>query len=281
MAFLYNKNMNSHIVKDGTYIPVTLDSFPEIPDTPLLAPKIVHNYDIENNYPFLDKSFKARFLNFAEYAGIFALVFPIQRIRYGLKIIGRDKLRKNRKLLKNGAMTVSNHVYRWDYLAVLQAVKFRRMWFPARAVQVQSTDSGLIRAAGGIPIPSTLGALRRFYAAFDELHKKRKWIHIFPESCRWDYYEPIRPFKTGTFKMALKYELPVIPMAFSFREPGPLRKFFGVKHPLITLTIGDPVVADKDSGKSRNEMSLEMLKNAHSQIVKMAGIEKNMWPETL
>lgn len=273
--------MNSHIVKDGTYIPVTLDSFPEIPDTPLLEPKIVHNFDIENNYPFLDKSFKARFLNFAEYAGIFLIVFPLQRIRYGLKIIGKEKLRKNRKLFKNGAMTVSNHVYRWDYLAVLQAVKFRRMWFPARAAQVQSTDSAMIRAAGGIPIPETMAGLRRFYAAFDELHKKHKWIHVFPESCRWDFYQPIRPFKTGTFKLALKYDLPVIPMAFSFREPGPLRKFFGVKHPLITLTIGEPVLADKGTGKSRTQISLEMLKNAHKQIEEMAGIEKNMWPESL
>ena len=52
--------MNEHIVKDGTYIPVNLNTYPSIPDTPLLNPEIVHNYDIEGDYPFLDKSLKGR-----------------------------------------------------------------------------------------------------------------------------------------------------------------------------------------------------------------------------
>ena len=273
--------MNEHIVKDGTYIPVNLNTYPAIPDTPLLNPEIVHNFDFEHNYPFLDKSFKGRLLNFGIYAGIFFLVFPINLFKYGLKIKGRKNLRKNRKLFKNGAMTVANHVYRWDYLAILQAVKYRRMWFPTRALQIQSKDSNLIRGAGGIPIPKTTAALRRFYKAFDELHAKKKWIHLFPESCRWDYYEPIRPFKKGTFKMALMYNLPVIPMVFSYREPGKLRRLLGKTDPLITLNIGEPILAEKDSSKSRNEICLDMLKKAHHQMQQMAGIEKNLWPETL
>ncbi len=133
--------MNEHIVKDGTYIPVNLNTYPAIPDTPLLNPEIVHNFDFEHDYPFLDKSFKGRLLNFGIYAGIFFLVFPINLFKYGLKIKGRKNLRKNRKLFKNGAMTVANHVYRWDYLAILQAVKYRRMWFPTRALQIQSKDA--------------------------------------------------------------------------------------------------------------------------------------------
>lgn len=273
--------IKEHIVKAGTYIPIELTKFPIIPDKSMQKPKIVHNYDIEHNYPFLDKSFKGRLRNFGIYAGIFLMVFPLNHIRYGLRIKGKKNIRKNKALLKNGAMTVSNHVYRWDFLAVLEAVKYRRMWFPARALQIQSMDSNLIRGAGGIPIPTTISALRDFYASFDELHQKKKWIHVFPESCRWDYYQPIRPFKKGTFKMAYKYNLPIIPMVFTFRRPGGIYKLFGVTHPLITLHIGEIILPQGKEGQSKNEICNAMLENAHKQMENMAGIEQNMWPTTL
>ena len=67
-------------------------------------------------------------------------------------------------------MTVSNHVYRWDFLACLQAVKFRRMWFPARAINLSGSDGKLIKGAGGIPIPESISGMRGFNNAFDTLN---------------------------------------------------------------------------------------------------------------
>lgn len=272
--------MSEHIVKKDTFIPVDLSAFPDIPDQPMLNPEIIHEVDIEHNYPFLDKTFKSRFINFCIYTAIYVLVFPVHVVRYGLKIKGRKNLRKNRKYLKKGAITVSNHVYRWDYLAVLQAVKYRRMYFPARAAQVMGSDASLIRGAGGIPVPSSIAGLRGFYGAFDELARKKIWFHVFPESCRWDYYEPVRPFKNGAFKMAIRYERPVIPMVFSYRKPTGIYKLLKVKHPLITLTIGEPIIPAFAKGKTKNEIAAEIRKNAHDQMVTMAGIEKNMWPDS-
>lgn len=274
--------MNKHIVKNGTYIPVDIEAFPSVPDQPILNPPIVKEVDIEHNYPFLDKSFKSRTISILVYIVIYILVFPVHIVRYGLKIKGRRKycknLRKYRKLFKNGAITVSNHVYRWDYLAVLQAVRFKKMFFPARATQVMGSDAGFIRAAGGIPVPSTIAGMRGFYRAFDELAKKKIWIHVFPESCRWDFYEPIRPFKNGAFKMAVRYNRPVVPLVISYREPTGLYKLFKVKHPLMTISIGEPVFPQFAEGKTKNEVAGEMRENAHAQMVNMAGIEQNMWP---
>lgn len=276
-----NSTIKEHIVEDGIYIPIDFSNFPSVPDQPLVKPVIIHNFDFENNYPFYDKSFKGRLLNLALYTGIFFIAFPANKIRYGLKIKGKENLRKNKKLLKDGAMTVSNHIYRWDFISILSAVKYRRMWFPARALQVQSKDSNFVRGAGGIPIPETISGIKGFYKAFDQLHKEKRWIHVFPESCRWDFYEPIRPFTKTTFKMAMKYDLPVIPMAFSYRKPTGIYKLFGCKHPLITLTIGEPIFIDKESGLSKNEVCNNILLEAHHQITKMAGIKQNMWPENL
>lgn len=275
MSITFEKK--EHIVKPGVYIPKVDIEFPENPNEPWIHPEIVNPTDFENNYPFLDKSFKHRLMSNLIYIGMVVIVFPLQKIRYGLKVKGRKNLRKNRKLFKNGALTVSNHIYRWDFPAVFQATH-RKMWYPARAVQVESKDKNLIRYTGGIPIPETLGGLRGFNKAFDELHEKKKWIHVFPEACRWEFYEPIRPFIIGAFKMAYKYEIPVIPLVFSYREPKGIYKLFKVKHPLLTITIGEPISPVNDKGMSRNEFCNYLRHQAHEQMVKMAGIEQNMWP---
>ena len=273
--------MAEHINKKGVFVPQTGIAYPDSSDTPLINPPVKFDTDFENTYQFLDTSIYGKFNSFIIYAGIFTLVFPLQKILYGLKIEGKENLKKNRHLFKNGAMTISNHVYAWDFLAVLQAVKYRRLWFPARALQVKSSSRFMIRGAGGIPIPETPAALRKFNMAFDELHAKKKWLHVFPESCRWDFYQPLRSFKKGAFKMAYRYDIPVIPMVFSYREPGKIFRMLGIKHPFVTLHIGEPIIPAETKGESRNEICDAMRKKAHAQMASMAGIEKNMWPAEL
>ena len=267
--------MMNHENFANVYVPVTGIEYPEKPDQPILHPNKRREVVIDENYLFLDKSFFARVKHIAIYLGIFVLVFPVQKIRYGLKVVGRENLKKNKRLFANGALTVCNHVYRWDFLACLQAVRWRRMWFPARADNLESSDAALIRGAGGIPIPEGFGASRKFNEAFDELHAKKKWIHVFPESCRWDFYQPIRPFKNGAFAMALRYQIPVLPLVISYRESTGFRKLLGTKH-LITIHVGTPLVPD--SGLSRKEAICKLRDEAHRQMCAMAGIKRNCWP---
>lgn len=265
-----------HIVKDGVYIPQTNIKYPEKPDEYLIKPKIIYPTTVDQNYPYLDKSFKSRLLNFAVYLGIFTLVFVIHRIRYGLKIKGRKNLKDAKKYFKNGAMTICNHVYRWDFLAVVQAVR-KKLWFISRTENVMTPDKNLIRGAGGIPLPQGISGVRQFNEAFDELHSKKKWIHVFPESCRWEFYEPIRPFKIGAFKMAYKYQIPIIPCVLSYRKPKGIYKIFKLNHPLITINIGKVILPNSENGETKNETCKRMRKNAHAQMVEMAGILQNCW----
>ena len=111
-----------HVNNQNTYVPQNEFVYPEEPNSPFLNPDIKEILKIDTNYTFLSKKFKDRFWNYFVYFVIFTLVFLVQKIRYGLKIRGKKNLRKNRKLFKNGAMTVSNHIYRWDFLACLQAM---------------------------------------------------------------------------------------------------------------------------------------------------------------
>lgn len=273
--------MPTHIVEPGVFIPETGVAYPEKPDEFLLTSRKIHEVDVEHDYDFLDRSLKAKFLNAVFYATIFTLVVFLQKFRYGLKIEGRRNLRAVKQHLKNGAITICNHVYRWDFLAVVNAVGHRRLWFPARAQHLEGADAVLIRGVGGIPIPGTLSALRKFNAAFDELHARRKWIHVFPETSRWEFYEPIRPFNLGAFKMAVRYQVPLVPMVITYREPKGFHKLLKTKHPLLTIHIGKALLPEDFAGMPKNEAAKKMRLDAHAQMVKMAGIIQNKWSAEL
>ena len=270
--------MQEHINGEGVWVPQTDSVWPECPDQPLLRPAHLRDVVVDENYPFIDKSFKFFLWRNLIFAGIWLLAFPLQALRYGLKFEGLKNLRASKALFKNGAVTVCNHVYRWDYLAVYQAVK-KRLWFPARAENLMGKDAALIRAVGGIPAAQNFSGTKKFYEAFDWLHKKKKWLHVFPESCRWTWYQPIRPFKRGAFEFAHRYDIPIIPMAIRYRKPDALRRFFGVKHPLVTLVVGQPIMPD--AGLSLKQDSMRLLEKCHKRIVEMAGIVQNQWPASM
>ena len=277
------KTMNLKDTMDP-YVPDLGIVYPDKPDDHMLDIKVVRDIKIDENYPFIDKSFKFRFMRKLMYLGIYVIVFTASPFRYGLKIEGRNILRKYRKFLKNGVMTVSNHVHRWDFLFVLQAVRYRLMYFPVWKEQLNGPDINFIRLAGGIPIPEDIHTIRFFNRAFDEIVEKKKWFHAYPESSRFDYFQPIRPFKKGVFTIVHRYNLPVLPMAISYRKPhfpftiiNWLRSAAGKqKLPMITIRIGEPLLFD--TGLGRKEAVQKMRKECHQAVVNLAGISENPYP---
>jgi 1-acyl-sn-glycerol-3-phosphate acyltransferase len=266
------------------YVPQLGIVYPDKPDEHMYEIKEVHDVIIDENYPFLDKSFKFRFMRKLMYLGIFTLMFVLCPLRLGLKIEGRHILRKHRKLFKNGVMTISNHVHRWDFILVVLAVRYHLMYYPVWKEQLKSPDHGFIRLAGGIPVPETISTIKFFNKAFDEIHAKKKWIHAYPESSRFDYFQPIRPFKKGVFTMAHRYNLPVLPLAFSYRKPrfpftltNVLRSLTGKQQiPMITIRIGEPILLDATLG--RKEAVQKLRKDCHEAMVRLAGITNNLYP---
>ena len=268
-------------VREGVYVPEPEADFPGDNPFTRMTPIRGKCKDItfDASYPYLDKSLKFKVCHFLIYLTLWLLAFPLNRIRFGLRIEGREKIRQNRKLFANGVMTVCNHVHRWDMICVLQAMRYRKAWIPMYAQAFNGKDGFLMKSIGGIAIPDNFGGLKKFDQALDELHAQKQWLHIFPESCSWYHYAPLRPFKTGAFNMAYKYALPVLPMMISFRPRTGWRKFFGKGAPLITIRVGDPIVPNLDA--PRKEESARMRDLAHQAMLDMAGIVSNPWPSHL
>ena len=266
------------------YVPDLGLTYPEQLDGRMVKMKIVRQVVIDENYPFLEKSVKYKFLRFGLHVIVHGLMHFLSILRFGLKIEGRKNLRKHRKLLKDGAMTICNHVHRWDFPFVLMAVRYRTMYFPVWKETLNSPDAPIIRCGGGIPIPDEIGPIKFFNQAFDEVRARKKWIHVYPEGSRFDYFQPIRPFKKGTFTMAHKYKLPVVPLAISYRKPcfpftiiNWLRSLVGIqKLPMITIRVGEPIMFDETL--TRKEAVQKLRKDCHAAVVRLAGIKENPYP---
>lgn len=266
-------------VEEGVYIPETGINYPE--DNPyerLVAPVYDRHIVFDEHYPYLDDSLSFRIQNWIGYnLVLYPLVFTLNHIRFGLRIRGREILKKYKKEFKNGAITISNHMYRLDCPVVLEAVRANRHTrIPMYAANFNTKDNWFMRMVGGIPLPENMGALKKFNAAFDEFHRRGWWFHIFPEAARWDFYKPLRPFRKGAFTMAYKYGMPIIPCVITYRERTGIYKLFGKpSQPLLTVTIGEPVFPDKTN--SRKDEVDRMRTEARQRMEKMAGITHNPW----
>ena len=268
-------------VKEGVYVPEPVADFSGDNPFTRMAPIRGKLRDItfDDSWTYLDKSLKFKIIHALTYFVTWTVAFPLNRLRFGLKIEGRDKIRRNRKLIAGGVMTVCNHVHRWDMICVLQAMRFRQAWIPMYSEPFKGKDGGIMKAVGGIAIPDNYSGLRKFDQALDELRSRGQWIHIFPESCSWKFYAPLRPFKLGTFNMACKYALPIIPMIITFRPRTGWRKLFGKGEPLVTIHVGDPIIPD--TAASRKEEAVRLRDLAHKSMLDMAGIVSNPWPSGL
>jgi len=265
-------------VKEEVYVPEPPEEFSGDKPFTRMAPIRGDLKDIkfDGTYTYLDKSLKFKIWHLLIYLTTWFVAFPLNRIRYGLKIEGREKIRKNKEILANGMMTVCNHVHRWDMICVMQAMRYRKAWIPMYAQPFRGKDGFLMKNIGGIAIPEEHSGLRAFDQALDELHANKQWIHIFPESCSWKFYAPLRPFKIGAFNMAYRYSLPIMPLVISFRPRTGWRKLFSKNEPLLTIHVGDPIVPDLNTPRKKEAERMREL--AHKTMLKMAGIVSNPWP---
>ena len=278
-----NKQYQELQVEQGVYIPEPALAYPqENPFERTLFPKQIKHIDFDANYPYIDDSIGNRLNIMWGYYLVVHIILRLKlHIQMGLRIHGKAILKKYKKELSHGAITIANHVYRLDCPCVLLAVNAtHKTRIPMFAPNFRTKDGFFMRMAGGVPIPDSttnMSALKKFNEAFDEFHQRGWWFHIFPEACRWDFYKPLRPFQKGAFTMSYKYSKPILPCVITFRERKGIFKLFGKKSlPLLTVTIGEPLLPDTNQPR---KTEVERMRNqAHEQMCQMAGIRHNPWP---
>ena len=233
----------------------------------------------DKDYPYVDRSLRMRFGQLSVRALLYLFVFAVARVRLGLRVEGRNNLKKHRETLKNGFVSCCNHVHLWDFICVLYALRPRKPYLLAWAKNIRGENSALIRLVRGIPIPENdphaLAAMNRALAG---IFAEGQSLHVYAEGSMWEFYRPVRPFKTGAAYIACRYGKPVLPLAFSYREPGFIRRKIFRQQGLFTLRIGEPLFADPALG--REEQRVELTRRMHGAVCALAGIDpkENVYP---
>lgn len=219
-------------------------NYPNRSDEHMITVKHVRDEKFDENYNYYNKTKWYKFKRFLLWIVLNILVFPIVTIRHGVKIFGKENIKKNKKYFKDGAITISNHVLMWDYLCVLKAIRPHLQYFPGWKTNFEGPNGPLIRWVGGIPVPTgTIRAMAKFQKAIGQVLEDKKWLHFFPEGSMWFYYPDIRPLKKAVFKYSVRFNKPIIPIAFSFRERKGLTRLF-TKTPCVNVNIGKPLFPD-------------------------------------
>jgi len=226
----------------------------------------VVNIKFDEKYPYVNKNPFFKLLSNIIHIIIFLIVFSMVYFKFNLKIKGKNNLKKLKKEYKGGIITVSNHIHEWDYLCCLKAVFPKKLYCPVVKENIESKERILMRLCNMIPIPDTsFQGMKVFIKTIDNLLKKKKIIHFYPESALWWYYQPIREFENGAFFFAVRNRVPILPMAFSYRQ-GPKEKVY------FTLTIGKPLFPDLSL--KENEAIEKLKKETKAEVIRCAGIEE-------
>ena len=253
--------------------------YPEDTDKHYLTVKKNDGTIFDENYPYIDNSKSFRFKCFLARILLVLIVFPLSYIRLGLRIKGKKNLKKNKEIIKKGVISCSNHVHMWDYISIMNAIKPIKPKLLVWAPNVSGEMGSMVRSVGGIPIPEgNLRATAKYFEAINDYLNSGGWLQIYPEGSMWEYYAPIRPFKIGAAYFACKNNKPIIPLGFSYRRPGWIRRKIFKQIALFNLTIGEPLFPN--TSLSMKEREIDLTKRCHESICILSGIlpEENIYP---
>lgn len=252
--------------------------YPECTDGHYIIVKKDNGKIFDEHYHYVDRSFGFKFKQFLSRFIIVPIVFPLTRIRMGLRIEGKEILKKHKEEFKNGVISISNHIHMWDYLCVMNAIKPRRPHVLAWKRNLTGESAGLVRLVGGIPIPEgSMRASAIFMLDVCKMLNEGGWLHIMPEGSMWEYYRPLRPFKQGAAYFAIKANKPIVPFAFVYREPNKLRKNVFHQIACLTLRIGEPIYVNNELKGKEKEKDLTI--RMHEAVAKLMELtpEENMY----
>ena len=88
--------------------------YPERSDEHMITVKHLRDTHFDENFKYLPGGFWHKLKRAFVWLSLNLVGFPVATIRHGLRIYGRKNLKKWKKELKGGAITVCNHVFMWD-----------------------------------------------------------------------------------------------------------------------------------------------------------------------
>ena len=207
---------------------------------------VLHMYtpfslDLGEGYDYQARGWRPTAIYYFLHVLAATLLDPVLRIALGFRIVGR----KNARALRgHGVVTVSNHVHPLDCVMLSLGIGLRRIYYVSLASNFCiPVVRHLVRGLGGVPLSGEPGQTTRLIKEMTAALKDGAAVQMYPEGVLTPYSGEPHAFKRGAFLLAAQAGTPVLPMAFTIREPAGLYRLFRRK-PLLTLHVAPAVYPD-------------------------------------
>lgn len=180
---------------------------------------------------------------------------------------------ENLKKISTGAVVTCNHFNPFDSFAVEKVFRMSGKIEEKRLYKVIKEGNytnfpGLygffFRNCDTLPLSSNKKTMVNFMKAVDELLQKGEFILIYPEQSMWWNYRKPKPLKIGAFKLAVRNNVPVIPIFITMKDSNIIGDDgFPVQE--YTVNIAEPIYPDKDLPQREN---IEKMLNENYEVWK-------------
>lgn len=204
---------------------------------------------MNKNGDLLHHSIIYKILSSLLYVIAYPILFLLTKLWHGLEIEGRENLDK----LGDEYITVANHINMIDCAMIALSIFPRIPYFLTLQSNLEiPVIKYIVMLLRGIPIPRNKSGKEKMVNTIDGLLKKGEIVGIYPEGHLIPYYDGIREFKNGAFNFAVRNQVPILPIVFTYREPEGIMRLIKRK-PFITLTILEPEYPKAEMSKANVE----------------------------
>lgn len=198
-------------------------------------------FEITEDFKFVNDNLMFNLCSNLLYLIAYPILVIINKFFLGFKIMGKENLETVDGI---GKVTISNHVHPMDCTMVALGNMPSKTYYTSLESNFKiPMVRKIIKLLNAIPIPKDIRYTKNFMNSIDDLLKNGKTIHFYPEGSLWPYYNQIRHFKNGAFDFAVRNNVPVVPMVFTFNKSKTILNILKSK-PTITLEILEPIFPD-------------------------------------
>ena len=173
---------------------------------------------------YVNKKFSSKFLTvIANTLGkMFFRFLIIKKQLIIKKVYNIDRAKK----IKGGAIVTCNHFNIADNYVVYKTIKpaLKRGHYLYKVIKEgnYTTFEGplrlMMRHGNTLPLSNNPDTMKKFWSGMETLLKRGEKILIYPEQAMWWNYKKPRPSKSGAFRMAKKYNVPIIPVFITMKD---------------------------------------------------------------
>jgi 1-acyl-sn-glycerol-3-phosphate acyltransferase len=219
-------------------------------------------YALADRQPDAPAEHAGRIYRLLSHVFFYAIAIPFfffwTRVVLGVRTEGVNRIPR-----AGGAITVCNHVHKFDSVVVATAVFPRRAVFTSIPLNLENRVYGrLVKFLGAVAVPLSTAGLPRFLSEMELLLVRGTVMHFFPEGELNPYDTTLRDFKRGAFHLAARARVPVVPLSIRFKPPHGLRR-----RPTMVLVYGEPIHPTMTDPRTDQRIRMEIARRRMTEQI--------------